>query len=200
EPLYEETIRTAKERGYRRVELDTRMEFADMHVEMGAIERAAAELAAIERELKPEDTLREAHFGYSSRMRALARGDARNARDRFAQSVELFDKWPAKISRNVFALIGLARAEQALGHGDAARTEAQRAITLSESFVEKGSPSYLIGLSRAQLGEIQLANHDAAAARASLASAVDHLQRTLGPNHPATVEARRLSQSLSSAS
>ena len=99
---------------------------------------------------------------------------------------------------NVLALIGLARAEQTLGRGPAAATAADHAIALAESFVEKDAPSYLVGLSRAALGEVQLANGQGDAGRATFQAALAHLERTLGADHPATKDAR--SRALSSAS
>ncbi len=88
-------------------------------------------------------------------------------------------------------LIGLARAQQALGQGAEALASSQRAIALAESFVEKDAPSYLIGLASLAEADIRRAGGETAAAQASYRRALDHLQRTLGANHPATVAARR---------
>ncbi|MGE5413428.1 MAG: protein kinase domain-containing protein, partial [Syntrophomonadaceae bacterium] len=77
EPVFEETIRTAKARGERRTELEAIMELADLLTETGEAERAAATLA----ELKPYvngpsfGELRQAHFSYSYGTLALHRGD-----------------------------------------------------------------------------------------------------------------------------
>lgn len=89
------------------------------------------------------------------------------------------------------ALIGQARAELSLRHGAAAEAAARRAIALAESLAGKGSPSYLIGLSQAALGEVQLAQGDPSAT-ATLVAALGHLEQTLGGQHPATVATRRL--------
>ena len=67
---------------------------------------------------------------------------------------------------------------------------------MSESFIEKGSPSYLVGQSRLALGEAQLAAGEKVAARASFDAALDQLQRTLGPGHPKTARARQFAESL----
>jgi hypothetical protein len=136
--------------------------------------------------------------GLLPRPPGLAQGDPARARSRFAEAIELFEGRKAKIAMNVLALIGLARCEQALGRGPAAATAADRAITLAETFVEKDAPSYLVGLSRAVLGEVQLANGEGDAARTSFQAALGHLERTLGGDHPATKDAR--SRALSSTS
>jgi tetratricopeptide (TPR) repeat protein len=198
QPLFEETIRTAKARGDRRIELETIMELADLLTEDGKAERAAAKLA----ELTPFvdspmfSELRHAHLSYSYGLLALHRGDSAEARTRFADSLVHFDRWPAKISRNAFALVGLARAELGLGHLEAAEAAARRAIAFSESLVENGAPSYLVGLSRSMLGEIQIAEGRTNAARESLDLAIGHLERTLGANHPDTRRTRRLAESI----
>jgi hypothetical protein len=57
-----------------------------------------------------------------------------------------------------------------------------------------------VGLSESALAEAQRNGGQREAARASAARAVSHLERTLGADHPAAVDARRLSESLSSPS
>jgi serine/threonine-protein kinase len=201
-PVYEETIRTARDRHQTRDQIDAILELADLYIESGDPERATAELA----ELKPFfdqpifGLLRRAHFAYTRGLLALRRGDGVAARALFTESIEDLDKWPGKISLNVLSLVGLSRAENAVGDRKAAEDSARRGLAFAETFIEKGSPSYLVGLSDAALAEAQLAAGRREEARASAAQALSHLERTLGANHPATVEARRLSESLSSAS
>ncbi|HKD18578.1 MAG TPA: protein kinase [Thermoanaerobaculia bacterium] len=197
-PLYEEAIRTAKARKETRLQLDTMMELADLYVESGDSGRASAELAEVEpfRDLPVFSILRRAHYAYTRGLLALHDGRVTEARTQFAESVAEHDRYPAKISRNAWALIELARAELLLGHREAAEAAAHRAIAFSESLVEKGAPSYLVGLSRSMLGQIQIAEGETNAARESLEIASDHLQRTLGSDHPETREANRLARSL----
>ena len=57
--------------------------------------------------------------------------------------------------------------------------------------MEKDAPSYLIGMSLAAQGEVELAGGRAEAGKRTLEKAVGHLQTTLGAEHPATLEARR---------
>jgi serine/threonine-protein kinase len=192
ERLLEETIRTAGARKEYRIELDAMMRLAGLYIETGDLARASAQMAKLTPLLDGPrfDHMRRAQWAYYQGSLALARGDPALARTRFAGAIELFESRKAKIAMNVLALVGLARAEQALGQGAAAATTAGRAIALAESFVEKDAPSYLVGLSRNALGEIQLANGEKDAAQASFRVALDHLERTLGPDHPATRNAR----------
>ena len=201
EPLYEQLIRTAHERKDTRIETDATMQFSELFVETGKLDRAAAELQKMQgRSNGPNfDLLRQAQLTYYEGRLSFARGDVTRARDRFAASVAGFEKMKFKISLNVSALIGLARAELALGNAAAATAAAGRAITLSESFIEKGSPSYLVGQSRLALGEAQMAAGEKVAARASFDGALEELRRTLGPEHPKTARARQFVESLAAA-
>jgi serine/threonine protein kinase len=200
ERLLKETIRTAGARKEQRIELDAMMQLADLHIETGALARAAAQLAKLTPLLDGPrfDSMRRAQWAYYHGRLALARGDPALASSRFAEATSLFEGRKEKIAMNVLALIGLAQAEQALGRGPAAATAADHAIALAESFVEKDAPSYLVGLSRAVQGEVQLANGQGDAGRATFQAALAHLERTLGADHPATKDAR--SRALSSAS
>jgi predicted negative regulator of RcsB-dependent stress response len=63
---------------------------------------------------------------------------------------------------------------------------------MAQTLVERDSPSYLIGLSTATLGEVQLARGKREAARESFQIAVTQLDQTLGPDHPSTRRARGL--------
>jgi len=194
-PLYEETIRAARARKYDREEIDASLELADLYVLSGDPGRAATELAKLEhwRQNSKLGVLRKAHFAYSWGLLELERGRAAHARDLFTESVEDFDQWPAKISLNVLAFIGLARAERSLGNLEAADADARKGLALAASFVEPGAPSYLTGLSLLELGETQ-ASRRQPEARATLRSAEDHLRRTLGSEHPETLRARRLAE------
>ena len=198
EPLYEQVIQTAHARRDSHIEADATMQLSALFVETGELDRAAAQLQKMRPFFNTPtfDLLRRAQMAYYEGHLALARGDGARARDQFSESVAGFEKMKFKISLNVSALIGLARAELALGNAAAATAAARRAITMSESFIEKGSPSYLVGQSRLALGEAQLAAGEKVAARASFDAALEQLQRTLGPEHPKTVRARQFTESL----
>jgi eukaryotic-like serine/threonine-protein kinase len=193
EPLYEETIRTAHTRQESRIEYVAMFELTDLYIETGDLERASAELAKLTLFLNDSQAYansRRADLSYGEGRLAMARGNPALARNRFADALQHLEKVNAKVSLDVFAFIGLSRAELALGHEPAAVAAAERAMKLAESFVEKGAPSYLVGRSRSALADAQLASGQKDAARTSYKLALDELQRTLGPDHPATKNAR----------
>jgi len=191
-PLYEETIRTARARQEERIETDAMLELADLYIDSGDLARAAAQLETLGPLLtgpKP-DPRRQVQMSYYQGRLALAKGDAATARDKFASIVEVFEKRKSRIAMFVFGLNGLARSRIALGDASAAKA-AERAVEVAASFVEPSTPSYLIGLAKLTLADAQLARGDRDVARASYREAMDHLEITLGSDHPATAAARR---------
>jgi serine/threonine-protein kinase len=191
ERLYEETIRTARARHEPRIETDAALELADLYVRTGDLARASAQLETLGPLLAgPQpNAFRQVQMAYYQGRLALARGDAATARARFASVVEQFEKRRARLALYVFALIGLARADLALGDEASAAAAAGRSLEVAASFVEPDAPSYLIGLSRAVLGDAQAAAGDHEAARATYGTALEHLRVTLGEAHPSTVAA-----------
>jgi tetratricopeptide (TPR) repeat protein len=113
----------------------------------------------------------------------------------FQQAAALYDGMEYKIVLNVLTLISLARAEQQLGDTSSAKVDVEKALALAASFVEKDGPSYLVGLSLLTRGDIERAQGAADAARASFRAAFEHLNKTLGPDHPATKDAKSKSVS-----
>jgi serine/threonine protein kinase/tetratricopeptide (TPR) repeat protein len=196
--VFQETIRTAIAREIPRVEVDARMELADVYTERGNFQAAEKQLALLTPHLgRPYfNPLKRALLAYSRGLLALGRGEPEKARAELVRSTALFEAAKARLAQNVHALVALARAEAALGNFTAATAAASRAIALAESQVEAGTPSYLIGHSKAALGEVQFAAGDRDGARVTLTAALDHLRQTLGPEHPATRKASRMVASL----
>ncbi|MEX1244203.1 MAG: serine/threonine-protein kinase [Thermoanaerobaculia bacterium] len=193
EHVFQETIRTARDRQMSRIEVDAMMQLADLYTERGDFRAAEEQLNLLTPHLSRPyfNPLKRALLAYSRGLLALGRGDPVRARAELAESTALFESAKARLAQNVHALIGLARAEAALGNMAAAEATARRAIALAESLVEKGAPSYLVGRSKSALGEIQLARGQTEAGRSSLNEALAHLEPTLGTEHPATSAARR---------
>jgi serine/threonine-protein kinase len=193
EPLFEEAISRARDRKTPFIEIPATLELAAMYAEWGRLGDARRTLATLDSRLStPEFTpLRRAFLAYCRGVVAAESGDAAEARSQFAESIRLYDSTPARLAWGVLALAGLARAELATAHPDAAEAAARRARALAESFVEKGTRSYLIGLSLAELGRAELALRGPAAGGPTLRAAVGHLEETLGADHPATTAARR---------
>ena len=197
EPYYQETIRAAHARDNLRVEIDATMGLAILYAQMGRPQEASKALARVEPFLGQKvftPALRRAFLAYTRGHLAAARGDLKEARDQFAESVRLYDESQAKYIHSFLALVELAEAELATGHGPAAEAAARRALALAESLVDKDSPSYLIGLSKGALGKVQLASGQPEAARENLRVALAQLEQTLGPDHPATRRVRGLAE------
>jgi eukaryotic-like serine/threonine-protein kinase len=193
EPLFRDSIRRARDRKTPFIEIPATVELAAMYAEWGRPADARAVIATLDERLDTPDftPLRRAFLAYGRGVLAAANGDAVEARNRFEESLRLYDSTPARLAWGVLALVGSARAELATGHPQQAETAARRALTLAESFVDEGAPSYLVGLSLATLGEIEQSGGRKEQGRATLEKAVGHLETTLGPDHPATREARR---------
>lgn len=193
ERLYDETIRTARARNEARIETDAMLELAQLYVETGDLARAAAQLETLGPLLSGPrpDPFRQVQMAYYQGRLYLARGEAAAARDRFSSAVEVFEKRKSRLALFVFALVGLARADLALGDTAAATATAGRAMEVATSLVEQDAPSYLIGLSLAALADAQLAAGDHEGARVAFSKALDHLKITLGEAHPVSVSAQR---------
>ena len=193
EPLFEETIRTARARKDPLIETDAMLELSELYVERGDLKRAAAQLTTLGPLLtgpKP-DGFRVVQMAYYKGRLSLARGDAAAARDGFAAAVEVFEKRNSRLALFVFSLIGLSRAQRDLGDAGAAAKAGERAVEIATTLVQADTPSYLIGLSQAAVAEARLAAGDSAAARSAFTSALEQLTATLGEVHPATLAVRR---------
>jgi serine/threonine-protein kinase len=195
ERVSREAIRAARAQNATFIEMFASMELAGMYAETGRLGQARAMLATLDPYLgtKAFTPLRRAYRAYTLGLVAMAEGNASEARTQFAESVMLHDGIPAKFSSGVLALVGLARAELAAGNPTAAEAAARRALALAESFIETGTPSYLVGLALATLGRVEVAGSQSEAGRETLRTALDHLEKTLGSAHPATLEVRRFS-------
>lgn len=197
EPLFEEALRTARTRKDERAPGDYTIQLAEMYIDRGEIPRAEAQLAGVAAlETQPSfGAFRRAQLTYTRWRLAQARGDQVSAKASFLQAATIYDGMENKIALNVLTLIGLARADQALGDNASAATTVEKALALAETFVEPDAPSYLVGLSLAARGELERSAGSIETARANYKAAWEHLNRTLGPDHPATRDAREKSSS-----
>jgi tetratricopeptide (TPR) repeat protein len=73
-----------------------------------------------------------------------------------------------------------------------ARSDAERALAMAQSYVELGTFSRDIGLAQLALGQALQAEARTGGARAAPASAIEHLVASLGADHPDTRLAREL--------
>jgi serine/threonine-protein kinase len=193
EPYFQEAIRKARSREVVFIEIFATLELAELYAVTDRLPEARAALATLDSYLgtKAFTPLRRAHRAYTLGVLAAIRRDFPEARTQFAEAVRLHEGMPAKFTSAVLSLVGLARAELATGHPEKAEDAARRALALAESFVDKDSPSYLVGMSLASLGEVERSTGRAEAGQATLQKAIRHLDTTLGPEHPATREARQ---------
>ena len=194
ERLLVDSARIAHERDNIRVELVATIDLACLYAREGRVAEAQSTLARVERhegEKVLEVKGRKGLLAYARAEVARARDDAAGARSRYQESLSYFDATDSQFPESVYARTGLAQTELALGDFDAADAAARRALEIAVSLVPKGAPSYLTGLAEAELGEVQLARKDPAAA-ATLRAAEQELDATLGPEHPASQRVHRL--------
>ena len=197
EPLFEEALREARARKNERALSDFTIQLAELYIDRGELPRAEAQLdavAALEKQAS-FGNFRRAQLTYTRGKLAQARGDDVSAKHLFQQAAVLYDGIESKIALNVLTLIGLARAERTLGDTSSAKVEVEKALALAASFVEKDEPSFLVGLSLVARGDLERAQESSDAARATYKAAWEHLNKTLGPNHPATKRAKEMSSS-----
>ena len=191
--LYEETIASARARQDHRVGFDAAMELGWMYSERGEFDAAERQLATLDavKDTPRFDPWRRQLLDYYRAGVALNRGNYTGARALLREVAARFEQRRSKITKAATTLIYLARAEHATGHPDDALAEARKAIALAESFVEPGSPSYLIGLARLAEAEVLSSGGEAGKAREAYRLASGHLRTTLGQAHPATRKAER---------
>ena len=156
---------------------------------LGDLPRAASLLAEMETKVRP---LPEGHpyhaiFAMQQGMLAHARGDEVGARVAYDRAVALADptaRFIVHLQRSEFKLATRSPAEAA---EDAAESLAQ-----TEKNAEPGMLSSRIGLANLALARALRELGKSADARAAAAAAVEHLEPTVGADHPAVRAAREL--------
>jgi tetratricopeptide (TPR) repeat protein len=161
----------------------------------GLFERCARHLQAarapLERAVGPRNSA-VAQLDTVAGWLALERADAAGAAAYFARGLVIYDAAPDLNLRKVLALAGLAQAKQALGRLDEARATVQRAVDVASESRSGLGHSYWLGEALLARARIALAQGDAAAGHASLRAALAQLEPSVGPQAPATREARAL--------
>ena len=89
-------------------------------------------------------------------------------------------------------LVPRANIKLQMGRLDDARADAEKALKVLEQSAEPAAPSMGIGLAYLSLGRVLLAQGSSDEASRALALAVDHLQPSVGSDHPETRLARQL--------
>jgi tetratricopeptide (TPR) repeat protein len=133
---------------------------------------------------------------------AQCRGDLRNALNLANQAVEIV-QGSAKAGRGgtEFLQLFLMRRsgiELDMHRVDEAVTDAEHALNMARHSAPSGAFSSYLGWDYLALGRALKAQGKRQQARAALQSASEHLQGTLGPDHPETRAARQLINDLDS--
>jgi len=175
------------------------MLLASIHRGLGDLSRAAGMLA--EAELRIQRDLPAGHYGFASVMseRALqlqAHADLHGALDNADRAITLVEKTVKEGGEGSFYLpVFLVRRsdlELRLGRSGDASADAERAVAMLEQTVQPGTFSCDLGRAWLVRGRAYQANGRHEEARAALTSAVNHLQNSLGPDHPDTRTAQLL--------
>jgi eukaryotic-like serine/threonine-protein kinase len=162
---------------------------AGVHIELGNVDRAAALIEEVRRTFGgviPKGPPAITVMVLNGRI-ALERGQLAEARRTLSQALSAFQG----LGNASGVMVRLYLADVALQskQPDEAAMLAQRAIEESHT-LQGGLPhSSRTGMSYLRLAEARLAQGEGGAARQALASALEHLQAALGPDHPATKRA-----------
>lgn len=160
----------------------------------GQVEEAAALMEQLGRRLRdlpvghPFVATLESQMG----LLAAARGDLAAARAAQDRALSMVEGDPTRSS--YVAVFLLRRAGLAFDAGEPARArdDAARALERLGRELEPGATSFWVGRASLLLGRSHLALGEREAARARLAAAAEHLEPTLGADHPETRAAREL--------
>ena len=122
-----------------------------------------------------------------------ARGRLKVAQDGIAHVVELLNAQGDKTnSALVSAYRQRAEIELKLGNPSKAKENADKAVEIARNLGEGNSYSAFTGQANLILGDVLHAQGDNAAARVALTTAVQHLDKTEGADHPDTRRAQKI--------
>ncbi|HKE09390.1 MAG TPA: protein kinase [Candidatus Acidoferrum sp.] len=164
---------------------------ARIYREQGNLDRAEAMLSELEprlRKVYPPGNLAFATLETERGLVALARGDAPSALQHTNQATEITE---AGIKAGLGGEDYLARVlmprsdiERQVGRADDAARDASRAVAILQKTAEPGAFSSYLGHAYYTLGLALQAQGKMEAARAAFRSAAEHLQASLGAEHP----------------
>ncbi len=198
------------ERGYndsKRVGIEINhalLERARIYTAQGKLDLASAMLTEVEPRLRR--TLPAGHFAFAvlaleKARNESARGDISSAQKLVDQAVEINEAAIKAGKEGSFylptVLVGRAEIELQGGHADLAIADASRALDVLKKVMKSGTFSCVQGRAFLALGRALQAQSKPDQARTAFRSAAENLQGTIGPNHPDTLHARRMSESRS---
>jgi len=174
---------------------------AKIYREGGDLKRAAAMLAEVEPRLR--QNLPPGHYAFGSlaserALNAEASGDLPAALELSNQALALTDSAVKAGQQGIQLLPALhlrrSSIELQLGRVDDAAADAAQALGLFQKLAEPGTYSCNVGRAYLTLGRALQALGKRDEARASFRSAAEHLDKTLGSDHPDTRTARQLAE------
>ena len=191
---YGAAIESATRAGHAAVRISALANRANTYLQMGDINRAEQELAAIAPEvgktIPPDSAPAMTIMQVQARIDA-ARGRLDEATAGLTKVVEFFDGRHMAVAPLARALNFRADAYLAEGDTDAAVADARRALEISRHLQGDKPWSSLTGLSLLSIARIQETRGDQDAARRTARQALPHLNETLGPEHPDTRRAEQ---------
>jgi serine/threonine-protein kinase len=199
---YGQAIESAERAGNQSARANNLANRAGTYVLMGDLDRAERELAGLTPEIGksiPPDSVPAMSIVYIGARVAAARGRTADALAGYAKVIDFFDSRGMAIAPVARTLN--ARAEIHLQTGDvaAALADVERSLKIARATQGNSPRSSQTGLAYSLLARVHESRGEAAEARASAGTAVDHLRATLGPDHPETQRAEQTLQRLASA-
>ena len=177
---------------------------ARIYRDQGNLARSQAMLLEVEPRLRkalPPGHIAFATLASERSLLAFARGDLASALQEVNQALAITQ---ASVSAGhggddyvPYLLIVRSDIERELGRIDDAATDATHALGTLQKSAEPGAFSNALGRAHYALGRALLSQGKSKQARAAFLSAAEHLQNTVGANHPDTVSARQMARSAS---
>ena len=175
------------------------LERARIYRDQHDLTRSAAMLAEVEPRLRK--ALPPGHYAFAALISEQslldsARGNLQMALERANQAVSMYEAAmkDGKAGEAGLPALLLRRSviELQLTRPDEAAADAARGLKLLQAAAQPGSFSSGLGRAYLTLGQALVAQGKRDEARATFASAAEHLQKAIGPDHPDTREALRL--------
>ena len=200
---YDQAIASAERAGNYSARLNNLANRAGTYVVMGDLDRAERELATLTPEIGksiPPDSVPAMSITYVGARVAAARGRTDEALAGYSSVIEFFDRRGMAIAPVARTLN--ARAEVRLKTGDvaAALADAQRSLQIARAVQGESPRSSQTGLAYSMLARVHENRGDLTEARSEAGTAIEHLQATLGDQHPETLQAREILHRLASSS
>jgi len=161
----------------------------------GDLDRAAEMLAELEPRIKRMFAPGHMFFATFASHQSLllqARGDLHGALPAADRAVALAEATPQGLDYLPSYLLRRSDIELQIRRLEDARSDAGRALRMEQEAGEPGAFSCALGRAYLALGRALHAQGTVDEARVAFASALEHLQPTLGADHPETRDARRL--------